>query len=65
MNKGILLRIIILPFIMCIHLVMLFKTFFKFCYYFLKYGGESIVYMKKDEPTIANIYNELKKLNSN
>lgn len=53
-------RLLTLPFMLCVVIVGYLFVLFKFSYYFMRYGGEVITYMRDDEPTlIRDIYEEL------
>lgn len=53
------LRILVLPFIVCIHLISYIYCAFKHSYLFLLHGGEWVNYNQKDA-SIQDVYNEVK-----
>lgn len=57
---NILLRVIALPFIFGMFAVMNVALTVKGTWFFLKYGGEFMTYLKDDKPTIGKIYQQLK-----
>lgn len=49
-----------LPFLLCVVIVGQVFFLFKFMYYQMRYGGEVITYLQKDEPVlIRDIYQHL------
>ena len=64
MNKPtiIILRLLISPFLLCIILIKYNYIAFKHAFLAVKYGGEWITYMDKNElKTIKEIYTEIKR----
>jgi len=62
----ILFRLLAFPFILSLAILSSIMRIGYFAYHFLMYGGETMVYLNKDEPkTINDIYTELKKFNNN
>jgi hypothetical protein len=57
---NIVLRVIALPFIFGMFAVIHVAITVKGTWFFLKYGGEFMAYLKDDKPTIAKIYEQLK-----
>jgi len=63
MNKPtrIILRLLMIPFLLCIILIRYNYAALKHAFLAVKYGGEWITYMEKDEfKTIQEIYMEIK-----
>jgi len=58
-KRKLLLRLIAMPFVLCIVLIAYNYHAFRNALHFLRYGGEWITYSKKDQKTIQDIFNEL------
>ena len=56
----IILRIIVFPFVFCIYAISGAILVLRYCFLFLRYGGEMTAYTKEDKATIESIYTELK-----
>lgn len=55
-------RLLGLPFFLMLNVIGMVWVFFKLAYFWMKYGGEAVAYMKKNEPKmIADVYTELVK----
>lgn len=61
MKTKIILRLLMAPFLLCIILIKYNYQAIKHCFLAVKYGGEWINYMDKDEKlTIKSLYEEIK-----
>lgn len=57
----ILLRIILLPFVLILAISSVIYKTIKFCYRFVRYGGEMLSYGEGEQKLISDIYELLKK----
>lgn len=58
-SRKFILRLLVLPFIVCIHLISYIYCAFRHSYLFLLHGGEWVNYNQKDI-SIQEVYNEVK-----
>jgi len=62
----IIFRILAFPFILSLAILSSIMRIGYFAYHFLMYGGETMVYLNKDEPkTINDVWTELHEFNNN
>lgn len=53
-------RILSFPFVIAMYVIVMNLMVLKGAYLYLRYGGEFLVYMKDDKPSIEKIYESLK-----